>query len=438
MNFGCTTAMVASMLLAVAGCAPRPFVNQHIEQVNSEYRELENAYYLLEDENQELCFEIDKLEAELDRLKGGGRRPSLGGGERPGGLFAPRPRPSSESEAPKPIKPGDLAPPAIEIPEIELPPVDDTAAPRPMPRQSNRPTLDLPIPEEKPSLELPEAEIPEAGIPEVEVPEVTVPEVEIPQVDRPKLNTPEPAKPSIVVPPAAAPAPSVAPQVDELPAPETPSSEPEPIDPKVTHLKLNPQMTGGVNFDDQPGDDGLMLLVEPRNRFEQTLTTAAPMSIVLLDPSEQGEKARVARWDFTPEDLESMAEPSPRSGGILLKLPWPSRAPDNRRLRLYVRYETADGRQLQTDREIVVAKAGESSNRWAPRTREASTPIETKRPATNNSATIMEPTADASAQAAPPAADVEAIGVPKLLMPPASLGDSSPQPAATKRWQPYR
>ena len=436
------------LLASLAGCAPRPYVNQHIEQVNSEYRELENSYYLLEDENQQLCFEIDKLEAELDRLKGGGRRPSSSAGQRPGGLFAPRNLPSDAGDSTKPMEPGGLAPPSIEIPEIEIPMSEGSSTPAPMPRRSNRPSLDPPA---KPTSELPELEVPMIEMPEASEPSL-LPQAETPPVDTPKVDRPKVDVPKLETPPV----PTI--ETDVLPPPESAPSTPEPIgsrdesrlDPQITHVKLNPQMTAGANFDSEPGDDGLMILVEPRNRFEQTLSTAGPMSLVLLDPAEQGEKARIARWDFAPEEIDELRETTPQAGGILLKLPWPSRPPTNRKLRLYVRYETSDGRLLETDREVLVAGAGESSNRWAPRTREAST-SRTGNAAqpSNPAAVIRQPSAGdaAPAPAARPepvarqngaAADVETPGAPNLLMPPAALGDPAAMPQARPRWQPYR
>ena len=79
-----------------------------------------------------------------------------------------------------------------------------------------------------------------------------------------------------------------------LPAPEIIS--PKPGDKKVTHLFLNP-LSGGADFDGQPGDDGLRVVIEPRNATDEFVPEAGALSVVLLDPERQGESARVARWD---------------------------------------------------------------------------------------------------------------------------------------------
>jgi hypothetical protein len=88
---------------------------------------------------------------------------------------------------------------------------------------------------------------------------------------------------------------------------------------------------------------------------------------VVLDPSRDGQAARVARWDF---DLSAAREMLAASGGrgLKLELPWLATPPASQRLQVYVRYETADGRRLQTDREIFVTPPGQAIGRWTPRT----------------------------------------------------------------------
>src|SRR5438105_15079236 len=56
----------ASLLLGTvlfAGCRTRPYLNSHIESVNTEYRQLEDYVYALEEENARLQQQIDLLKA---------------------------------------------------------------------------------------------------------------------------------------------------------------------------------------------------------------------------------------------------------------------------------------------------------------------------------------------------------------------------------------
>ena len=89
--------------------------------------------------------------------------------------------------------------------------------------------------------------------------------------------------------------------------------------------------------------------------------------MVVLDPDRQGEAARVARWDFDQSAMRQMLAASAPGRGIKLEMPWPATAPDASRLKLFVRYETSDGRRLQADREIFVTLPGQALSRWTSR-----------------------------------------------------------------------
>jgi hypothetical protein len=160
-----------------------------------------------------------------------------------------------------------------------------------------------------------------------------------------------------------------------------PASAPEriparPTDKKITHLFLNPLQTGAADFDGQPGDDGLRVVIEPRNASDQFVPEAGVLSVVLLDPDRQGEAARVARWDFDQSATRQLLADSGSARGIKLEVPWPASAPDATRLKLFVRYEAPDGRRLQADREVFVTAPGQVVSRWTPRSADRQRPTE--------------------------------------------------------------
>jgi hypothetical protein len=204
------------------------------------------------------------------------------------------------------------------------------------------------VPDVSPDLEPPSIEVPGA-------PSETPPTLR----NRPETDTPpesgELVPPSIDIPAA-----------DEPAAPE-PIPPAKPSDTRVSHLFLNPVLTGGADLDGKGGDDGLAVVIEPRNAADEYVPAAGPVSIVVLDPSKAGEAARVARWDFDLAATQQKLDARPAARGIALQTPWPSGSPASDKLHLFVRYETVDGRRLQTDREIFIAQPGEVSQRWTPR-----------------------------------------------------------------------
>ena len=293
------------LVAALAGCAG-PQVRAHIDSVNAEYRQLEDYVYCLEDENA-------KLHRQLDYERG------LGGTPR---RSTPRP---STSDAPSDTE--DLRPPTIEPGTPMTPPTGSSrsSVQRPKTSTASAGTND------KLDLSPPLIEMPDAG-------------------QEPATDTlPTPATPREVRP--AAP--------EAIP--------PAPADTKVTHIFLNPLLTGGADFDRQPGDEGLSIVLEPRNAADEYVPEAGAVSVVVLDPAKEGEAARIARWDFTLTATQQKLQTTSAAKGIHLEMPWPASPPTANQLKLFVRYETADGRRLQSERDIYITPPGQIAQRWTPR-----------------------------------------------------------------------
>jgi hypothetical protein len=357
MRQGRLPATIVLSLWTLAGCRTAPYVNSHLETVNSEYRQLEDYVYSLEDENAKLQRELDDCK-KLGAARGDSSSPS----ER-GGLFRRKLRSTPSSESP------ELSPPTIDPGTPSEPNIPSETPPR-------RSTLNRPAADAAP-----------------EDLDLAPPTVELPA---PRAAEPTPARPG-------------------APAKPEPLPPAAPADTKITHLFLNPIMTGGSDLDSRPGDDGLSVVIEPRNAADEYVPQAGAISIVVLDPSKAGEEARVARWNFDLTATQQKLKTSSAARGIQLQMPWPATPPATERLQLFVRYETADGRQLQTDREIFLTPPGQLSQRWTPR------PADRQRPAT------IEPPPQVAQQpkpAAPPAGPAASSAAPNLLAPPT--------------WSPYR
>jgi hypothetical protein len=293
-------------ILAFAGCRTQPYVNAHIESVNAEYRQLEDYVYALEEENARLHQELAGLRTVTPTTRPGASEPARGG------LFR---RPGA---APSRLAPSD---PHMEPPVIELP--------------GESPSM--PAPGSRSRLQRPETD-----------PADTPPSIELPSRNGAAEETlPLPARPQTPT------------------APEPISAKPE--DKTITHLFVNPLQTGGFDLDSQPGDDGLRVIIEPRNAGGEFVPEAGAVSIVVLDPTREGDAARIARWDFDTSAARQMLAASSPGRGLKVEVPWPNATPVANRLKLFVRYETADGRKLQADREIFVTPPGEAIGRWTPR-----------------------------------------------------------------------
>lgn len=144
-----------------------------------------------------------------------------------------------------------------------------------------------------------------------------------------------------------------------------------PIDKVIAEITLNRKLTGGHNVDGHAGDEGVMVVVEPLNATGDLIEVPGEVSIVVLDPAIEGEAARVARWDFSSKEAASHLKRTPMGDGLHFDLRWPHSPPVHRVLNLYVRYTTADGRRLETNKQIEVDPPGGEDT---PRARLTETP----------------------------------------------------------------
>jgi hypothetical protein len=159
-------------------------------------------------------------------------------------------------------------------------------------------------------------------------------------------------------------------------------------DPTVTSVTLNMAETHGLDADGQPGHEALSVVVEPRNTAGEIVPSPAEISIVVLDPAQQGPAARVARWNFSPDEAQEHVRADGPATGLHFELAWPDRAPSNKTLMLFVRYTLANREQFVIDQEIeidppAVQAYQPSQSDWnaAQRTAGVPTPADTPRQA---------------------------------------------------------
>ncbi|PQO33105.1 hypothetical protein [Blastopirellula marina] len=156
----------------------------------------------------------------------------------------------------------------------------------------------------------------------------------------------------------------------------------------VTKIVLNPKLTGGYNVDNTPGDDGLMVVIEPQNAEGQYVDAAGPVSVVLLDPAFADKEAFVDRWDFDAAYAAEHLQCTLLGKGVHLKIPWTEGPPEHESLQLHVRYTTEDGEVLQEKKEIKIDLRGGTSQSWTP----ATVPL----PGPRTAAKPSEPSSEAS------------------------------------------
>jgi hypothetical protein len=314
------TLVIITIAVTHAGCRRRdPYADAVAEITRAEKMDLEDQIYALEDQ-------VAQKERELEALRG--RTPVR---TTPPAARAPRTR--AAMPPPAVMDDAELTPPSIDHgvplePKIELPPID-------------------PTPVRKPDVKPPAAKPPVRPI----KPAATSSEVD----DLPPPNIPEPAAEALPAPPTT------------TPSFRKPANEPELVDPSVSNVFINPFHTAGVELDQQPGDDGLRILFEPRNAAGQFVPQTGPVTIVAIDPAVEGDKARVGKWELSKTEVSQRMLDARPERGVKVQLKWPDQRPEHSKLKLFVRYTTTDGRQVEGHSDVFVTLPGQISQRWTPR-----------------------------------------------------------------------
>jgi hypothetical protein len=171
------------------------------------------------------------------------------------------------------------------------------------------------------------------------------------------------------VPPGDAPAPIPADPRLREPKIEVPDSTPPPLDPSavenalddyttkatsVQEIHLNERLTGGYDFDGRPGHEGVLVVVEPRNKRGDYVDVPGELTVEVRDPTKSGLEARVGKWSYNAAESAAFLRESLLGRGLHLRLPWPATPPESDRLSLSVAFATVDGRELRAERTIQV------------------------------------------------------------------------------------
>lgn len=113
------------------------------------------------------------------------------------------------------------------------------------------------------------------------------------------------------------------------------------------------RMTGGTDIDGCYGDDGLMVVVEPRDCEGQTLKAPGSLHIMALAVDPHGLKAPIGAWDVPPDKLRCTWKQGLLSNGYSVTLPFQV-PPVSENVRVAVRLVMVDGRTFEADKDVKV------------------------------------------------------------------------------------
>ncbi len=135
----------------------------------------------------------------------------------------------------------------------------------------------------------------------------------------------------------------------------------------VTQIDISSSATHGEDVDGQPGHEGVVVLIQPKDRNGVLVKETGEVTVSLIDPAADGDGQRIGLWKFTPQEMRLFEVKNERSEqGFLLHLPWDGHAPSSQELLLYVRYWTNDGRRLETSTRLSIDPPGNAYSPESP------------------------------------------------------------------------
>lgn len=352
-------ALLLGMLCAAAGCHRRGYTDLYLESMATEVRELEDQLYEYDHEYKLLEQELEGLRrqnAALKRSSGDISSSSRNGNSQMDS------RDSSELPAPKRELEFDLP---SRIPELNLP---KTLPPQgELPDRSSRNLERIepePVEDASPIRQSPTANHSE----DFDVEELTIPSIitgskSPPMLKRHDSDTApesdlEMSLSQIEMPSHLA---STTSGATILPATQV------VVDKKVVELAFHPALTRSVNFDDDQQDDGLFLVLQPKNASGQFVNVPAALTVEILDPAREDGESKIGVWRYSPSEVAGKMQPIGSQQGIHLTLPWNGPNPKADRVVVFVTYTFENGRQVIGHREVFVQNPGSLKTVWAPR-----------------------------------------------------------------------
>jgi len=116
-------------------------------------------------------------------------------------------------------------------------------------------------------------------------------------------------------------------------------------------IRIQKWMTGGLDRDNQPGDEMLIAVISPHDAEGETVKLPGTIQIQLIDPSKPKQQQQIGNWTFEREESRKYWHSGIMASGYQFRLPWQI-VPNSSELLLNATLTTVDNRQFSTS-EII-------------------------------------------------------------------------------------
>jgi hypothetical protein len=140
-----------------------------------------------------------------------------------------------------------------------------------------------------------------------------------------------------------------------------------PKDRRVREIDWHPVLCRARNTDGKPGDDGLYLVIIPRNKHGEFVPEVGNLTLVVEEPLADGSVSRIGRWEYSIDEVRDLFEQVGSAPGIHVAMDWQERSPTGTQVDVYAKLTMEDGTTMVNRRTVSLKKFATGSSTWTPR-----------------------------------------------------------------------
>lgn len=126
-----------------------------------------------------------------------------------------------------------------------------------------------------------------------------------------------------------------------------------PLQGKISKIHIHSLASGGLNKDDKPGDDAVVVQFVPVDSENEPVKVPGELEIRLLDPLLPESDRELGRWTFTADDCRRHWTRGITSSGFQFTLPFEV-TPLHTDLVVHLKFQTLDDRRFDTSQVVKV------------------------------------------------------------------------------------
>jgi hypothetical protein len=120
--------------------------------------------------------------------------------------------------------------------------------------------------------------------------------------------------------------------------------------------------TGGIDEDKVPGDEGIMVVVVPRDIDGSAIKAPGTLRVTALEIMPEGTKVPLSTWDISANQLRQTWRSGLLSTGYHVTLPWQT-LPRTEKLRIVAQFQPLEGGVFEAEKDVAIRLLLEQQHR---------------------------------------------------------------------------